>query len=67
MDDIRISPEEAKQLLDQGKAIFVDSRNPKAWGENDTKIPGALRIQADRIGEHFAEIPKDRLVIAYCT
>jgi len=64
----RISPEEANARVLAGEpVVFIDARNPKAWGESDRKIPGALRITPDAISAHEKEIDKDATVIAYCT
>jgi rhodanese-related sulfurtransferase len=46
---------------------FVDTRNPQAWGEAKTKLPGAIRVPADELEQHLSEIPRDRAVITYCT
>jgi rhodanese-related sulfurtransferase len=46
---------------------FIDSRNPKAWAESNEKLPGAIRVPAEEAERHLSEIPKDRVVIVYCT
>lgn len=46
---------------------FVDTRNEKAWEEAETKLPGAIRVPADKPEEFFDQIPKGRTVITYCT
>ena len=57
-----------KERMDRGEPFaFVDTRNPKAWGEAETKLPGAVRVPADELDEHLSEIPRDRAVITYCT
>jgi rhodanese-related sulfurtransferase len=68
MEATRVTVDEVKQRMDRGEMFtFVDTRNPKAWGEADTKLPGALRITAGEVEEHLDEIPRDRSVITYCT
>ena len=68
MEATRVTVEEMKQRMDRGEQFtFVDTRNPKAWGEADTKLPGAIRVPADEVDQHLEEIPKDRTVITYCT
>jgi len=63
-----ISPSEAKQMLDSGAhVIFVDARNPNAWGEASSKLPGAVRIPADEVNQHVQELPRNGTVITYCT
>ena len=67
-NDIRISVHELRKRLDAGDTfVFLDSRNPQAWGESDMKIPGAIRVPADDLESHLAEIPKDKPLVAYCT
>ena len=64
----RVTPEQVMTRLARGEPIvFIDSRNPKAWGESDVKIPGAIRVEADRVRDHLAEIPRGRPIVAYCT
>ncbi|HJQ70036.1 MAG TPA: rhodanese-like domain-containing protein [Blastocatellia bacterium] len=64
----RVTVDEVKQRMDRGEPFaFIDTRNPKAWAEAKTKLPGAMRIPADQVGEHIDEIPRDRAVITYCT
>lgn len=68
MEATRVTVDEVKQRMDRGEAFtFVDTRNPTAWGEADTKLPGAIRVPADEVEQHLAEIPHDRTVITYCT
>ncbi len=64
----RISIEDLKACLDRGEdTFFVDTRNPKAWAEAETKLPGAIRVPADQVQEHLADIPRDRTIVTYCT
>lgn len=64
----RISVAEVKEKLDKGEPIlFIDTRNPHDWGESDVKIPGALRIHFSVLKQHLDELPRDRLIVTYCT
>jgi len=64
----RISVEDLRGRLDRGEDIFfVDTRNPKAWAEAKTKLPGAIRVPADQVEQHLADIPRDRMIVTYCT
>ena len=47
--------------------VVIDTRNPQAWGQSDVKLPEAIRVPADKLEEHLAEIPKNKSVVAYCT
>jgi len=64
----RATPEQVMARLARGEQIvFLDTRNPKAWAASDVKLPGAFRVEADRVREHLAEIPRGRPIVAYCT
>ncbi len=68
MAAIRINVTNLKRRIDQGEDVFlVDTRNPKAWSEAGTKLPGAIRVPADQVERHLADIPRDQLVVTYCT
>ena len=66
--EVRVTAEQVMARLARGEAIvFIDSRNPKAWSESDIKLPGAIRVDAGRVRDHLAEIPRGRPIVAYCT
>jgi len=68
MSVTRISVDEVKKRMDAGEEFFfLDTRNLKAWAEAETKLPQAIRVPADDVEEHFADIPHDRPIVAYCT
>ena len=61
----RISVAEARQALAQGKAVLVDVRAKEAYEGSHAK--GAISIPLSDIGARAGELPKDKLVITYCT
>lgn len=68
MEATRVTVDEIKERMDRGEQFtFVDTRNPKAWAEAETKLPGAIRVPADEVEQHLSEIPHNRTVITYCT
>lgn len=68
MEATRVTVDEIQERMKRGEQFtFVDTRNPKAWAESDAKLPGAIRVAADEAEKHFDEIPRDRVVITYCT
>jgi rhodanese-related sulfurtransferase len=68
MEATRVTVDEVKERMDRGEAFtFIDTRNPTAWGEADTKLPGAIRVTADDVNQRLDQIPRDRTVITYCT
>jgi len=64
----RITPEELHRRIEAGEDFTViDVRNPAAWSQSDTMMPGAIRISLDELEHHLNRIPKTRPVVAYCT
>lgn len=64
----RISVDSLKRRIDAGENFFfLDTRNPKAWAEAETKLPQAVRVPADEVEKHFVDIPHDRPIVTYCT
>ena len=67
-DALRITVEELKRRINAGERFtFIDTRNPSAWAEADTMIPGALRITADTPEGNLSAIPRDKPIVTYCT
>ena len=63
----RIAPEELKQKLDLGEDIMIiDVRHDLDVETDPYIIPGARRIPPEQ-PERYAEVPKDREVVLYCT
>ena len=62
----RISPEEAKKLVDAGKAVIIDVRGPDAY--KLAHIKGSLEYGLSKIEQKdFSGLPKNKRIIAYCT
>lgn len=61
----RITPEEARQAVAKGEAILVDVRGKENYDQEHAK--GALQIPVSEIAARAGELPKDKLVITYCT
>ncbi len=57
---------ELKAQLDQGEpVIIVDGRSPADFAQGH--LNGALSIPAGEISERYQELPKDRLIVFYCS
>lgn len=68
MQPTPVSPAEAKAMFERGdRVVFVDARNPVAWGSSTVKLPGAIRIPADDVDAHLSELPQGSTAITYCT
>jgi rhodanese-related sulfurtransferase len=67
-DAPRITVDEVKRRMDKGEQFtFVDTRNPQAWSESDSMLPGAIRVPVDKLEENLPKIPKNKPVVTYCT
>jgi len=61
----RIAPAEAKALVDQGEAVLYDARPLESY---QTKhAAGAISLPEDQIQSQFSSLPKDKILILYCT
>lgn len=64
----RITVNELQQRLSAGEEFTIlDSRNPQAWAESDTKIPGAIRVPVDKLDQNISRISKNKPIVIYCT
>jgi predicted sulfurtransferase len=61
----RIPAAEARQALAKGQAVLVDVRAKESYDASHAE--GALSIPLSDIGSRAGELPKDKLVITYCT
>jgi 3-mercaptopyruvate sulfurtransferase SseA len=61
----RITGIEARQALAKGKAVLVDVRPKESYAASHAQ--GAISIPLSDIGSRAGELPKDKLVITYCT
>ena len=64
----RITIDEVKRRMDRGEQVlFIDTRNHHDWSESEVKLPGARRIHFKALEQHLDELPRDRLIVTYCT
>lgn len=60
--------EEAKRRRDAGdRVFFLDSRADDAWEKAELWIPGAIRVPPDRAEAHVNVVPRQGLIVPYCT
>ena len=61
----RITAQEVKRRMDGGQPVsFIDARSGSAWAQSDVKLPGARRRSLEK---YLAGLPRDRMIVAYCT
>jgi 3-mercaptopyruvate sulfurtransferase SseA len=61
----RITTVELRDELQKGKAIVIDVRSEPAFKEGHIK--GARLIQAGDIVAKASELPRDKLIVTYCS
>lgn len=61
----RISAAEARQALAKGEAVLVDVRPKEAYDIGHAQ--GAISLPLSELPSRAGELPKDKLVITYCT
>ena len=60
----RISIDDARAAVDQGKAVIFDVRGKEAYAAGH--IPGSKVVGLDELNDRLADFPKDKLIITYC-
>jgi rhodanese-related sulfurtransferase len=64
-DGDRIEATEAKQVVEKGQALVVDVRSKDAF--NSGHIEGAISLPLAEIDARLGELPKDKMIVTYCT
>jgi membrane protein DedA with SNARE-associated domain len=62
----RISPEELRQMLEDGEEIVVVDVRSALESEADS-VPGALRIPLEDLEARQGDIPRDRDIVLFCS
>ncbi len=60
-----VGPHEARELAESGKAILLDVRSIESHSEGS--VPGSLHIPRRELSARLKELPRDKIVVAYCT
>jgi hypothetical protein len=62
----RVNVEEARKLISDGKAVFIDVRGHDSY--KISHIKGALDVPMDKVeAGDLNNLPKDKRIIAYCS
>ena len=61
----RVTIEEMETMVKDGQAVVIDVRSQDAY--DAAHIPGAKLIPSVDILNHINELPKDKLIITYCS
>jgi len=61
----RISPSDARAAFDSGRAVIVDVRSLDTYRSEHVK--GALSIPIDELESRLNELPRNKMIITYCS
>jgi 3-mercaptopyruvate sulfurtransferase SseA len=61
----RVTTQELDTMLKNGQAVIVDVRNQASYDLGH--IPGAKLIPAGEIVNHINELPRDKMIVTYCS
>lgn len=63
-----LTAEALKRRMDAGdNLVVVDVRQPTGYDVYPGTIPGAIRILPGELPDRFEELPRDRLIVLFCT
>jgi hypothetical protein len=64
----RVTVDELKARLEKNEPVTIlDVRSEGSYESSDKKIKGAVRMLTDEIGSRLKEIPRDAMIVTYCT
>lgn len=61
----RITPADARQAFESGKAIIIDVRDEASFKAGHVK--GARWIPVNEIESRIKELPREKMIITYCS
>jgi 3-mercaptopyruvate sulfurtransferase SseA len=61
----RVTTAELDDLMKQGKVVVVDVRSKDAYDR--AHITGAKLIPVTQIAERYKELPRDKMIVTYCS
>lgn len=61
----RISLEEAQKRISE--VTFLDARSPRALARNPRQVPGALHVPVKQVDQAVRWLPRNRVLVTYCT
>jgi 3-mercaptopyruvate sulfurtransferase SseA len=61
----RIKAAELHELWEKSDVVIIDTRAESAY--KDEHIKGAISMPAGTVLAHLEELPKNKMIVAYCT
>jgi rhodanese-related sulfurtransferase len=56
---------ELKDAVDKGAVVIVDTRYPESYEQEHIK--GAINIMEANLDAHVSALPRDKMIVAYCS
>ena len=63
-DELEVTPERTKELLDAGEAVVVDVREP--YERDAGHIEGSDHIELERLASKADTLPRDKQIVFQC-
>ena len=61
----RVTPTELRDMLAKNEAVVIDVRNAEAY--NAAHVQGAKLIPEAEVANRSGELPKNKLIVTYCS
>ena len=61
----RISVEELHKLWEKNDVLVIDTRPEPAYKQEHIK--GSISVPAGTLAQKYEELPRDKMIVAYCT
>lgn len=61
----RMTTVDLRAAMDRGEAVAIDVRNEDSY--NAGHIKGALSMPTDQLLSRLNELPRDKIIVAYCS
>ena len=61
----RVTIDELEALIKDGKVLVLDVRTQDSYDAGH--IPGARLIPAGEVQNHLKELPRDKMIVTYCS
>jgi rhodanese-related sulfurtransferase len=64
----RITIHQLKRMMDaKEEVVIIDNRKGSAYVGSTVKIRGAIHITIDELEAKMKDLPKNKLIVTYCT
>jgi 3-mercaptopyruvate sulfurtransferase SseA len=61
----RITAEELHKLWEKNDVLIIDTRSESAY--KDEHIKGSISVPSNDVGNKIDELPRNKMIVAYCT